>query len=391
MTLTIIPPSIADLAEYQINKYWDDIPTIEPISDHLKALVREDLMKKWHYLRNDEFRRTMRLNWSSLDSEKIVLEDAIGQLKPRELKYLCNKATAAYILPLSARLANAPIDTCGVPGILFQIVCGEWFQIGRISNVEPSIEFGHFFANAVRVTSTGPSTVRGVIDAHLSLCAQASGFMNQAKNGDDDMIRKLSSISRCLEHYSLLPLYHAVVVIFDRLELHRDNLEKDPDGYISLRKYAPFQSVLIARTGMEEGLSAPISFDSLRSDALSLEDCDAITSGVVDDVVRVSVPVAVRFIAGLEAREELAFPKPNNDIVRDEGLGPSSWCGILGGYIKIDKNPEAWADVHIKLAEEHGYDSMTETSDSIRRVKASLVGEICHDLNPVPIEHRWKY
>lgn len=230
----------------------------------------------------------------------------------------------------------------------------------------------------MRITLAGPTTVRGVIDAHRSLCKQASGLLDQVKN----IIGKPPSF---FQHYSLLPLYHAIVVMIDRL--NTDNVDEE-DGLLSLRKEAQLQTVLIARTGAEEGLSAPISFESLRSHSLPLQRIDANMQDV--DVIRVSLAVAVQFIADLELREELAFPKSENALFEDDSLDPAKPRGFEGNE-QVCRNPEAWADANIIAAEKHGYDNNYKTRDSICRLQASLIGEDFSELEHFPPENSWKY
>jgi hypothetical protein len=241
------------------------------------------------------------------------------------------------------------------PKIILAAIYDEWL---RCHNPKPNIEYGHFFANPVRITPTGPSTVRGVIDAHCSLRTQASSLINQAKGRADNIIKLLPSSS---EDYSLRPLYHAIVVIID----HLNRREPESDGFISLRKLAQHQTVLVARTGIEEGLSAPISFESLKPQSLPLERSDVITQGV--DVVRVSLAAAVQFIVSLEVREDLASPKTNNELSLDISLGPHSPKGFEDNR-QVSHNPETWADALMVAAEKHGYDNVCGTWSSIRRV-----------------------
>ncbi len=268
------------------------------------------------------------------------------------------------------------------PKIIFAAVYEEWL---RCHNTEPHIEYGHFFANPVRITSTGPSTVRGVIDAHLSLCTQASSLIDQAKDRAVNVIKRLPS---ALQNYSLLPLYHAIVVIIDRLDRLDKDRETESDGFISLRKLAQRQIVLIARTGAEEGLSAPISLESLQSQSLPLERSDVLTQEV--DVIRVSLATAVQFIVGLEVREELAIPKSKNEPPLDTILSPYPLPKGFEEDVEVSYSPEAWADAHIVAAEKHGYDNILETSYSIRRVQAGLIGEGFCEFIPIPFGRWWK-
>ena len=350
-------------SDREIDKYWGSVVIKEPVSDDLKALVRADLKKAWHFRRDMEFRENMETRWATTDYFRILLEDTVGKMELRSSKYLCNKPTAFYWLQ-SAQQVGASGQRTRTPKIIFAAVYEEWL---RCHNTEPNIEYGHFFANPVRITSTGPSTVRGVVDAHLSLCTQASSLINQAKGRADNVIEQIPS---ALQHYSLLPLYHAIVVIIDRLDRLDKDRETEPDGFISLHKLAQRQTVLIVRTGAEEGLSAPISLESLRPLSLPFERSDAITQDV--DVIRVSLAVAVQFIVSLEVREELAIPKSKDELPLDTSLCPYP---PRKGFEENDQacySPEAWADALIVAAEKDGYDNNPETWESIRQVQAGL-------------------
>ena len=376
-SLSTVPRS-----ERAIFEYWSAVATKEPISNALKALVRADLIKLWHFERSHLFRENMRICWTTVDDWLIVLKDTIGQLAPAQLQYLCNKPTACYFLQ-SAQELNAYGARTLIPVMVYEMICGEWFRTDN--NVEPSIEFDHFFANPIRITSTGPSTVHGVINAHLSLCAQASHLMNQVSYEGVDMAYHFRSN---IKHYSLFPLYRAIVVMIDESHRFKRGSMTEPDGLVSLRKQAQIQTILIARTGAEEGLSAPISFESLRSHFRPLQRIDVMRPNV--DVVRVSIAVAVKFIASLEAREELAFSKLTNEVIWDPQLAPNT-AHELGETHHISCSPDLWADAHLMAAEEYGYDKIYQTWESIRRVKADLVGEKFYELEHLPFRPRWKY
>jgi hypothetical protein len=151
--------------------------------------------------------------------------------------------------------------------------------------------------------------------------------------------------------------------------------------------FAQLQTVLLARTGVEEGLTAAISLEGLKSEFLLLETADIITQDV--DVVRVSLAAAVQFIAGLEARENSAIPKTEDEPLLDESICPFSpdECGEKS-YRCL--SPVAWADSIMAAAEKHGYDNVLEAGTSIRRVKENLAGEGFCDLEHMPFGNRWK-
>jgi len=283
--------------EEEIEKYWSSYPmSPEPIPKELKLLVREDLKKVWYHLRFETFRTNLRVNWASLDTERSCLWNNIGRVLPRDLEYMCNKPVPFYWLQSAQALDNTG-KLCETPKIIFATIYEEWY---RCYNNDPSIEFGHFFANPIRVTGSGPSTVRGVLEAHRSICAQASALMMQGNGRADNIIEIAPSD---VQHYKLKPTYRAIAIILDNFDSLRSlRVEPEEDGFISLRKMARTQTVLLARTGMEQGLSAPVSFQSLQAQTLPLERPDITAEEI--DVVRVSLETAVCFIVDFETRED---------------------------------------------------------------------------------------
>ena len=367
-------------SDFETDKYCASIVIEEPLSEELKALVRADLKKAWHFERLDLFRRLTNIRWTGTDHLMILLEDAFGRLEPRRLRYLCNKPTAFYWLQ-SALGTDAYGERTLMPRMIMAAIFEEW---DRCHKTEPNIEYGHFFANPVKISSTGPSTIRGVIDSHLSLCVQASSLLDQAQGGADDIVKSLPS---GVQHYSLFPLYHAIIVITDCVE-HGTDCCIEPGGVSSLRKLAQCQTVLVARTGAEHGLSAPISLETLKSCSLPLERSDVITPDV--DVVRVPLAAAVQFIVSLEEREDLAIPKAKNEPILDPSLDPSTPKGFEEDT-QVCCSPETWTDAVMVAAEKHGYDNRWDHAwESIRRVRADLVGEDFCELKPEPFLRRWK-
>ena len=177
--------------------------------------------------------------------------------------------------------------------------------------------------------------------------------------------------------------------MIDRFETRSQReYQAGPDGVISLQNVAQHQSVLIARTGVEAGLSAPISFGSLQIESLPLERPDVDGEPNID-IIRTSLATAVRFIIGLEQREKFASPENGKIFALDRSLNPDS-LECLSTASNIRHNPEAWADAHIIAAEKHGYDHCLETWASIRRVQANLIGEVFSELRPTPFGRRWK-
>ena len=375
------PPRTHRRTSEEADLYWSAYIIQEPVSHDMKALIRADLKKAWYFARIENFRKKLKIRWETTDYYRMVLDNALGEVEPRKLKYLCNKPTAFYWLQSAQGKSGYTGERMLMPKLTLAAIYEEWT---RSHSIEPNIEYGHFFANPVRITATGPSTIQGVLEAHRSLCAQASCLIDQAGGRADNIIERKSSTS---QNYALSPLYRALVVIIDhRIDITDHQI--DPDGFISLCKVAQDQSVFIMRTGLEEGLSAPISFESLKSQSLPLNRPDATMQGL--DVIRVSLASAVHFIVDLEIRENDADPKSKS---KDEDtLDKSLDIYPPRGYeFQVSHSPETWVDAVMAAAEEHGYGEIIDASYSIRRIEASKIGEDFCPFEYVPFGREWRY
>lgn len=116
---------------------------------------------------------------------------------------------------------------------------------------DPDFSFGHFFANPIQITSTGPTKIADVCKPYRSVCDRASSFSDMVRRGEDGKAR----------NYRLLPLCRAILKVL---------VEISPifGARISLGTEVQRQIVLLLRTRDEDGLSAPIKFDATRSQSL---------------------------------------------------------------------------------------------------------------------------
>lgn len=100
----------------------------------------------------------------------------------------------------------------------------------------------------------------------------------------------------------MTPLYPAIILTMYHVKGLARELSTGSDGHIRLERIAQLQTelqtVLMVRTGHEERLSAPISFESLRDRSVPVDRPDTI--GLEDDIIRVTIPTAVKSITGLE-------------------------------------------------------------------------------------------
>ncbi|KAL9124712.1 MAG: hypothetical protein Q9217_005985 [Psora testacea] len=362
-------------------EYWRCFVTPEPISNGLREMIRLDLRKQWYSDRLQAFRFWTLTNWARIDSEKILLDSDVSNIdSQRKASFFCNRPSAFYWLQSIQGVANG--DRHVTPTYVFATVFGEWY---RQYDSQPNIEFGHFLANPVRVTERGPTTIRGIVKAHISVLEKAKSILHKVNQGVSSF-----TFSKQVKagNYRIHPLYKALILMVDRDELG-DHMEefRRPDRYIRLQDIAHFQCIIIARTGAEEQLSAPISFESLHSKALPLDRIDFDGEPNVD-VIRVTLPDAVRFVIDLEKREDFAAFGETTMPNIDRSL--SETCEKVfpedGGFCD---SQYTWADEHITAAEKYGYEHCIHTARSIRRVQAHTKGEVYMDLSPMWFAPRW--
>jgi len=296
--------------------------------------------------------------WTSIDRYRVVLRDVEGTVGDIA-KELCNKPTTFYWLQSAQTGApHAPEKTC-MSGGVFAAIYEEW----RRSCVKLNIELGHFFAAPVRVAGTGPSSLPQILDAHLSLCAQAQ------------------RISWGMENYSVHPLLPAVILVCDR----RDSRARlGIDGFVSLREVASTQTVLVILTGENRtSTGIQISLDPLKLFALPIDRDDA--AGL--DILRVPLDIAVRLVIELEAR--IDERKGVNSATLDKSLclqqTPVGYSGDIRSY------PNVWARIMRAEALKIGFKELEDTKFAAVRVHAQLSGEESGcELEHVPFSQTWK-
>lgn len=157
----------------------------------------------------------------------------------------------------------------------------------------------------------------------------------------------------------LNPLCEALIAVFDEYKIVAT--EKHADGLRHYDDVAREQSILLVRTGQEVGLSAPISFESLKDDALPLgrnEDIGAI------DVIRVPMQVGVRFVASLFLREEAAFP--------DADLGRGNIAKEPDHpFMQWEREAREYGEERLARAQMRGEIGLFSTAADVKKVSAT--------------------
>ena len=286
----------------------NDIASLGP---ELIAKIKEELRRSYDAYRRVEFAKETKYLWDSRGDKTFTLDSSAPRI-PRswELSSFCNKPTYLY-------WAHAAQDEGRRPLWVLGCIYKEWFRHSR-----PDIEFGHFFANPISVTPTGPASIPGILVAHRSLCDQTSLHLGQIERGE--LKEPYGSAWPNTHHFKLRPLCRAIVVLLDELSLVESYEEDEEDGgMVYLDDKMERQSVVLVRTGDDARLSRPISFVSLRAHSLPLARDDLIGGDVGVDAIRVSLGLAVRFIKDLEQREERAYPHVRPSTV-DGSICPSA-------------------------------------------------------------------
>ena len=364
----------------------------ESISDELREKVRLDLRKEWYFSRLQfNFRRIKQYQWVLFAQYRAKLNSEFGEIDTQlEARDFCNKPSGFYwsrdLLTAGPRGQNTTPNNA-----IFASIFGEWH---RLYDNQPNLDFEHFVADPIEVTEEGPDAIRGIIKAHISLSAKAQGILcgeiqrPYYRTSDRD-----KGLSIPAEDFSIHPLYPALVLICDRDELsHRCSDYQRPDGYVRLRDFMHFQSVIIARTELDQKLSQPISFERLQGKALPLGRADFDGRANVD-VIRVSLPDAIRFVVDLEKREDaFIFRKTGSRknpvpfrVSLDNSLG-ECWCSTVFGQPKgryrANADQQQWADQHIAAGEEHGYKHCSHLVRALQRVQEGSNNEWHSTLAP---------
>ena len=337
----------------------------DPLTPETKREVQAILIRNYYHEKIDEFRRELKNRWTT-DQIFPVLDSLppIPPFKTWQLRPLYHKAAFLYwpVLGQHSQLILACFHK-------------EWF---RHHDERLDIQADHFIASPVRITSNGPSTIPGILNAHKDLIDQA------ARDLSVEATSWLQSAK-----YILLSLSRAVILILDR---PGPESEPESDGWVRLERESQRQNVLIIRTRDEDGLSKPIDFEDIRMHALPLarEDIPQADDGVF--AIRVSISTAVKFITDLKHREEAAFFSSRKHSAADFAPGPNTrdqHFSMTSGICTAVK-AEAWADALIKEAEMDGVNNVLEVKFAVIDIHKARRGEHVPDWQPYRLQHKWR-
>ncbi|KAK8044018.1 hypothetical protein PG993_004042 [Apiospora rasikravindrae] len=177
------------------------------------------------------------------------------------------------------------------------------------------IEFGQFIAKIIEIDlgqyhravaqPESVQEVRGVVRDILGVHQQVLQYISEECTADED-------------YYDILPLFNSMIIVTKQLpEEVQDDLSQ--------------MQVYLILAGNVEGLSSPITFDSLYAKGQDLGIGDA--CGPQPDMVLTTLEAAVEFVQEMEEREQSVFgifPDPNVDnpeLLDMDFLRRKGWAG----------------------------------------------------------------
>ncbi|KAL8992909.1 MAG: hypothetical protein Q9188_007468 [Gyalolechia gomerana] len=357
-------------------------PPVEyPLTPELKTKVQIQLKKQYHAAKRRTHCRDIKDHWQT-ETGIFKLEGAAAP--PQAIHHwniarFCNKPTTFYWSEAAQRQGQCP-------GFIFGAVYKAWF---RYHNNYPNLDHKHFFANLVQITATGPNTIDGIVKAHRLLNSQLASFMTKMRQESKDGTCPVNCES--LPHYHLLGLSRAIIVIYD--EFLEPEVALEPRIRIFLDREARRQHVLLVLTGDDHDLSAPISFDTIKSESLPLAH-EVISEELKPyDIIRVPLIVAIQFILDLQQREAVATS-------RTAGKAADRSAKLVNDDASLDaadRDAAEWADNLIRYAA-HDIGGQVEREpmtdsyrDALEAIEAQERGE-----EPVPrlddeiLDPRWE-
>ncbi|PKK47853.1 hypothetical protein CI102_8171 [Trichoderma harzianum] len=235
---------------------------------------------------------------------------------------ICNKSVPVYILP-------------GKRWLLLRIVLHNYIYRRWFRPYRSEIDFLRFIYKFIIPqdlpdnTTVSLSTVDTIISLSKAVIArfEAHRIVKVEKRAASQNFCSISwSDPVNLDFYILQPLFRALVII-----VSDEKYNKEPSTALG------DLPVYLARTGVEEELSAPISFEPLAAKII----CH-IEPG---RVIQVTLETAIDFAIGLEAREAAAFglrPDPATDWKPDEDM-LEAWRSIGETEPLVGPNSQ-WVD-----------------------------------------------
>ncbi len=293
--------------------------------------TRDELLFLWRTGKEASHRHFTHLYAIQLTYMPSVLNiDQFPAMSVTDFIDTCNKSVPIYIIPSPNGLL--------LRMVLHNFIYRRWFRPYR-SEIERLQFICKFIApDGLAELTPSQATINTLLSLNRAICAEVETRRQAYKNEIELSSINQTALSLTLaevknhELYVLQPLFRAMMIVTCSYDYHNE-------GSNSVGKLPVF----LVRTGIEEGLSGPITFDSIQGN---------ICHGLGDnngDAVETTLEVAIDFVLALEAREAAVFglhPDPaavweaDEDrlgVLREVGgdvVGPSS------NFVDEDKYPQ---------------------------------------------------
>lgn len=257
-----------------------------------------------------------------------------------------NQTTAIYFEPMSERRGLNDVAVSHIGRGLF----AAWHEFARERGEKPNLQQRRYFAHPVMLLG-GPDTrpLADVIATHRRMCDALADAQDKPVSPKDPY--------SWVEHGAEMGVvYPSVILVVDEAQKNWRGKSEADAREIMFRRF----SVLLVRTGNEEHLSEPVDFSSLGDAILPLGRDELLQDK--QQVVRVRLDTAVRFIMNIERREQDRCPRLT---AMKRILDEDTFRGA-----------DKFAADALAMAEENGgIDRNFDTWEAVRRARACLDGQ----------------
>ncbi|KAK7725609.1 hypothetical protein SLS63_008065 [Diaporthe eres] len=268
-----------------------DFPPASEITNGyiLPARVRADILgqsdevpvEKDPFLEMELFYVTCRLRLD--DHSQVPYEDDL----PKEGPWL-NQTTAVYFEP--------GVGKRGI-GIMGRSIFSAWREVDEARGETPNLQQRRYFANAVMLMGEPKRRpITDIVATHKRIC-------DAVADAQDKPVSPKDTYSWVEHGAEMGVVYRSVIIVVDKEYYPRQGANEAETRGIMFGQ----TSVLLVRTGNEDHLSEPVDLTELGQAILPLGRDEVLHEK--QQVVRVRLRTAVRFIMDLERRERDRSPR----------------------------------------------------------------------------------
>lgn len=363
-------------------------PTPEPISAELAAMTRRELIRSYHtHIMFGSLAPNVRATWSikmgsgATHVPYLSHGDALpAGLLDDNLVYpgLLNQTTAVYFEPDFMRChwgelldEGHELDVYWGYGCAYiaRALLAAWLDLHHEDGEIPNFQQSRYFAKPF-ILNGQP----GLCSATKSTTCTHKGICEELRSAQNEPVSPKDSHTWVEHGCEMGPIFCSLIIIFDKQLALRGSQDPVEQRDILFEQC----SVLLVRTGDEGHLSAPVDFSALYAAGLDLpldRNEDALPdSNNSQNVVRVRIRTAVRFIMDLERRE------------RNASARLTAMKNVLD--IETLREADIWASAVFANAEKNGgIDQDKHAWPAVRLAQAHLDGDRC-GLEDPPFEKR---